>query len=177
MGTLLLYGIWPRNPLIISSTCSAFRGYFSETSHALYQAPVPSTERKCDVRAHHFPRIFWAGNWPITSVVTRGKWWRRCLSQNHGSDNRTGSTLRNTLPLFHILSHLRSWDRTEIRLTWLICESRVDGFVWNRMKRLGEGGLLINGAVVTGVVTWMCRVNCGRYTMTASVIDARIRSN
>ena len=57
-GILLLYGILPRNPLFISSTCPAFRGYFSEISHALYQASVPSTKRKWDVRAYHFSRVF-----------------------------------------------------------------------------------------------------------------------
>lgn len=112
LGTLLVYGIWPRNPLIISSTCSAFRGYFSETSHALYQAPVPSTKRKCDVRDHRFSRVFWGGNWPITSVVTGGKWWRKRLLQNQGSDNRKSLSNPGLLYATHCLCFIFSlvWD-------------------------------------------------------------------
>ena len=58
MATLLVYGIWPRNPLIISSTCSAFRGYFSETSHALYQAPLLARKESVTCVLTVFPVFF-----------------------------------------------------------------------------------------------------------------------
>ena len=112
MVILLLHGIWPRISLILLSTCSAFCGYFLETSHSHYQAPVPSTKRKSDERAHRFSRAFWAGNWPIRSFITHGKWWGKRLLQNHGSDNRKSLSNPGLLYATHCLCFIFSliWD-------------------------------------------------------------------
>ena len=87
--------------------------FLRNKSFPFNQAPVPSKKRKSDASAHRFSRAFWAGNWPITSVITRGKWWGKRLLQNHGSDyNRKSLSNPGLLYATHCLCFIFSliWD-------------------------------------------------------------------